>query len=127
MPVGSRDKNTSLSCGLSCPGQQPGAPDNSANPQAQTDPLAELSPENRALFDNLRQAAQQNDDAATVAAGKKLLTALKLDSSLIDFVTELTAGSAIETGETADALTLLKPFSAVHPDDWRTASHLARA
>ena len=107
-------------------GQQPPASADSANSQTQTDPLADLSPENRTLFDSLRQAAQQNDDAGTVAAGKKLLPALKPETQLFDFVTELTAGSAIETGDSAYALTLLKPFTAAHPDDWRTASLLAR-
>jgi len=92
----------------------------------QTDPLAGLSPENRELFDRLREAAQQNDDATTLATGKKLLPALEPGTPVCNFVTQLTAGSAVETGETAYALTLLKPFTDAHPDDWRAATLLAR-
>jgi hypothetical protein len=42
----------------------------------QGDPLAALSPESSALFDALRRAAQQNDDATTLETGKRLLPAL---------------------------------------------------
>ena len=108
-------------------GQQSAASSDPAAAQTLSDPLADLSPENRTLFDTLRNAAQQSDDATTLASGKKLLPALKQDTRLCDFVTRLTAGSAVETGDTAYALTLLKPFSDAHPDDWRAASLLARA
>ncbi len=102
------------------------APVSSENEQSQNDPLAELSPENRALFDALRRAAQQNNDATTLETGKKLLPALKPGTRLSDFVTQLTAGSAVETGDSAYALSILKPFTDAHPDDWRAASLLAR-
>ena len=92
----------------------------------QGDPLAALSPESSALFDALRRAAQQNDDATTLETGKKLLPALTPGTPLRDFVSQLTAGSAVETGPTAYALTLLKQFTDAHRDDWRAASLLAR-
>lgn len=108
-------------------GQNPAASSNSAAQQSGGDPLAGLSPENRTLFDTLRHAAQQNDDATTLAAGKKLLPALNPGTPLCDFVTQLTAGSAVETEDIAYALSLLKPFTDAHPEDWRAASLLARA
>ncbi len=108
-------------------GQQPSASSDSSTANAQDDPLASLNPENRTLFDTLRKAAQQGDDATTLASGKKLLPALTPGTRLCDFVTQLTAGSAIETGDAAYALTLLKPFTDAHPDDWHAASLLARA
>lgn len=109
-------------------GQPPAASTDSAGTaQTQEDPLAGLSPENRALFDTLRKSAQRNDDAVTLETGKRLLPALKPGTPLCDFVTLLTAGSAVETGDNAYALTLLKPITDAHPDDWRAASLLARA
>lgn len=108
-------------------GQQSAASTDSATAQAQSDPLANLSPENRALFDAVSKAAQQGDDAATLASGKKLLPALKPGTSLCDFVALLTAGSAVEMGDSAYALSLLKPLTDAHPDDWRSASLLVRA
>src|SRR5215472_5393634 len=108
-------------------GQEPAASTGSANGQAADDPLADLSPENRALFDALRNASQQNDDAAALEAGKKLLPALKPGTRLGDFVAHVTAGSAVETGDTAYALSILKPLAEAHPDDWRAAALLARA
>lgn len=95
--------------------------------QSQSDPLADLNPDGRALFDTLRRAAQQGDNAATLEAGKKLLPALKQGTDLCDFVTHLTAEAALETGDAAYTVTLLKPITAAHPDDWRTGSMLARA
>jgi hypothetical protein len=107
-------------------GQDPASSTDSATAQTQSDPLAGLSPENRVLFETLREAAQQNDDATTLASGKKLLPSLKQGTRLCDFVTQLTAGSAVETGDTVYALSLLKPFTDTHADDWRAASLLAR-
>jgi Flp pilus assembly protein TadD len=116
-----------LSVAGSLQGQQAAAGGDSATAQAQTDPLAGLSPENRELFDTLRKSSQQNDYAAVVAAGRKLLPVLKQGTPVSDFVTQLTAASSIETGESGYALTLLKPYSDAHPDDWRAAAGLARA
>lgn len=108
-------------------GQEPAAPADTVPGQQNSDPLAALSPENRALFDQLRNAAQQGDDTAALATGRKLLPALTPGTRLYDFVTQITAGSAVETGDDAYALTVLKPFTDTHPDDWRAASLLARA
>jgi hypothetical protein len=107
-------------------GQESPATTKSATGQTQSDPVADLSPENRQLFDSLRKASQENDDAATLASGKKLLPALQPGTPLSDFVTRLTTGAAVETGDTAYALNRLKPFTDAHPDDWRAASLLAR-
>lgn len=90
-------------------------------------PLADLSPENRALFDAVRDAAQHGRDADALADGRKLLSALNPGSPLAGFITQLTAGAAIETGETSYALTLIKPFAEAHPKDWHAAALLARA
>ena len=57
-------------------GQQPAISADSPTAQMRGDPLAALSPESRALFDALRRAAQQNDDATTLETGKRLLPAL---------------------------------------------------
>jgi hypothetical protein len=59
------------------PGQQPAVSTDSATAQTQSDSLDGLSLENRTLFDTLRKVAQQNDDATTLASGKRLLPALK--------------------------------------------------
>lgn len=107
-------------------GQQPAAFRGTTG-QSQSDPLAELSSENRSLFEELRTAAQQNDDATTLETGKKLIPALTPGTGLCDFVTGLAAGAAVEMGDTAYALTLLKPLTERHPDDWRSAALLARA
>lgn len=107
--------------------QQAQAPADAAAAQSGSDPLAGLSPENRELFAALRNAARLNDDATALKEGKKLLPALTPGTALCDFVTQLTAGAAVETGDTAYALSLLKPMAAAHPEDWRAASLLARA
>lgn len=88
--------------------------------------MAELSPENRGLFDAIREAAQQGHDADVLASGKKLLPALKPGTPLADFVTQITADAALETGDIAYALTLIKPFTYTHPADWRSAALLVR-
>lgn len=94
--------------------------------QASSDPLAGLSPENRALFDAVREAAQKGNDAVVLENGKKLLPALKTGTPLADFVTHLTANAATEAGETSYALSLIKPLVDAHPQDWRSAALLAR-
>ena len=99
----------------------------SATAQTGSDPLAGLTPENRELFEALRNAARLNDNATALAEGKRLLPALTPGTPLCDFVTELTAGSAVETGDRAYALSLLKSFTISHPEEWRAASLLARA
>jgi len=115
-----------LNMALKLPAQQPAAPIDTENPQAHQDPLAELSPENRALFNSLRDAAQQGRDSDVVACGKRLLPALKSGTPLADFVTQLTGTSALETGETNYALGLMKPLADAHPNDWRAAAILTR-
>jgi len=88
----------SLSAGRQLSAQQAVIPDGREKPQAHHDPLAELTPENRALFDALRDAAQQGNDADVLANGKKLLPALQKDTPLADFVTVITANAATENG-----------------------------
>jgi hypothetical protein len=116
-----------LIAALCLPAQQPPARDDAENVRVNSGSLADLSPENRALFDAVRDAAQQGRDADVLADGRKLLPALKPDSPLANFVTQLMAGSAIETGETSYALTLLRPYADAHPKDWRAAALLVRA
>jgi hypothetical protein len=108
------------------PAQQAIAPGGTGTAQPHENPLAELSPENRALFDALRDAAQKGHDADVLENGKKLLPALKPDTPLANFVTQITAGSALETGEASYALSLLKPFADTHPQEWHAATLLAR-
>ena len=115
-----------LTIALVLPAQQPTSMASTANPQAHQDPLAELSPENRELFNTLREAAQQGRDSDVVASGKKLLPALKPGTPLGDFVAQLTGTSALEVGETNYALSLMKPLADAHPDNWRVAAILAR-
>ncbi len=106
--------------------QQAAAPTGTGSLQAQHDPLADLSPENRALFDALREAAQQGHDADVLANGKKLLPALQTNTPLADFITQITAQAATETGDISYALTLIKPFVDAHPEDWHAAAILVR-
>lgn len=106
--------------------QQTVAPDTAQKPQEHPDPISELTPENRALFDALREAAQHGRDADVLTNGKKLLPALQTGTPLADFVTQLTAGSAVETGDTDYALTLIKPLVDAHPKDWHAAALLVR-
>jgi len=108
------------------PAQQTAAPAGTGNTQAHEDPLAELSLENRVLFDTIREAAQQGRDADVLADCKKLLPVLKPGTQLADFVTQLAAGAALETGEASYALTLIKPFVDTHPKDWHAAALLVR-
>jgi hypothetical protein len=112
---------------LCLPAQQQPAGDNAEHVRVNNDALADLSPENRAAFDALRDAAQQGRDADVLANGRKLLPALKPDSPLANFVTQLTAGAALETGETSYALTVLRPYAEAHPKDWHAAALLTRA
>jgi hypothetical protein len=116
-----------LIAALCLPAQQQPARDDAENVRVNSDSLADLTPENRALFDAVRDAAQQGRDADVLVDGRKLLSALKPDSPLSDFVTQLTAGAAIETGDTSYALTLIKPLADAHPKYWRAAAMLARA
>jgi hypothetical protein len=106
--------------------QPPAATSGAESAQQQHDPLADLSQENRALFDAIREASQQDRDADVLANGKKLLPALQVNTRLADFVTEITAIAAVETGDLSDALTLIKPFVDAHPKDWRALSTLVR-
>ena len=94
--------------------------------QSQHDPLADLIPENRALFEALRAAAQQGRDSDVLENGKKLLPTLQTGTPLADFVTYLTANAATEAGETNYALALIKPLVDAHPKDWRSAALLVR-
>jgi hypothetical protein len=98
----------------------------SEHPRPQSDPLADLSVENRALFDALHDAVQTGRDADAAADGKKLLASIPPNTRLADFVTQVTAGSALETGDTASALTLIKSLADAHPNDWHAATLLAR-
>ena len=106
--------------------QQAVAPADTGRLQVQKDPLAELTPENRALFDALRESARQGHDADVLTNGKKLLPALQTGTPLAEFVTQLTANAATETGDTSYALTLIKPLVDTHPNDWRASTLLAR-
>jgi hypothetical protein len=116
-----------LIAALCLPAQQQPARDDAENARGNSGSLADLSPENRALFDAVRDAAEQGRDADVLADGRKLLPALKPDSPLANFITQVTAGAAIETGDTSDALTLIKPLADAHPKDWHAAALLARA
>jgi hypothetical protein len=116
-----------LIAALCLPAQQQPARDDTEDVRVSSDTLTNLSPENRALFDAVRDAAQQGRDADVLVDGRKLLSALKPDSPLANFVTQLTAGAAIETGDTSYALTLIKPLADAHPKYWRAAALLARA
>jgi len=109
------------------PAQQQPARDDAENVRLGQDALADLSPENRAVFDALGDAAQQGRDADVLKDGRILLSVLRPDSPLANFVALLTAGSAVETGETSYALALLKPFTNAHPKNWRAAALLVRA
>lgn len=116
-----------LIAGLCLPAQQQPARDDAENVHVNSDSLADLSPENRALFDAVRDAAQQGRDADVLADGRMLLSALKPDSPLANFVTQLTAGATIETGEASEALGLIKPLADAHPKYWRATALLVRA
>ena len=119
-----------LWAGLSSTGflsaQQAAAPAGQDQAQTPSDPLAGLSPENVALFNALREAAQKGNDADVLANGRKLLPALQAGSDLADLVTQVTANAAAEVGETSYALSLAKPFFDAHHEDWRSAALLAR-
>lgn len=116
-----------LSFGIPLQALQSAAPSGSAHTQPQSDPLADLSVENRALFDALRDAVQTGRDADVVADGKKLLVSIPPNTRLAEFVIQVTAGSALETGDSASALALIKPLADAHPEDWHAAALLARA
>ncbi len=112
------------------PAQQPATPDGTQNNQtlnnSQSDSLSDLSVQNRALFDSIRDAAQTGRNADLLADGKKLLPALRPDSQLANFVAQLMAQAALDTGDKSYALTLVKPIADAHPDDWHAAALLGR-
>ncbi|MGD0733555.1 MAG: hypothetical protein ABR976_00345 [Terracidiphilus sp.] len=106
--------------------QQAASPDATGKPQDIHDQIAQLTPDDRIMFDALRAAVEQEHDAEVLSIGKKLLPALKTDTLLSDFVTQITAGAAVEIGETDYALTLTKPSVDAHPKDWHSAALLVR-
>lgn len=109
------------------PAQQAVASDKAEKSQTKNDDaLAALSPENRALFNAMREASQQGRDADVLANCKKLLPALTPGTRLADFVAQRGAEAALEIGETSYAMTVMKPLTAAHPDDWRAGALLAR-
>ena len=114
----------SATCELSA--QQTAAPAAAGNSQSLQDLIAELPPEQHALFNALREAVQEGHDTDVLADGKKLLLGLQTNTSLADFVTQITAGAAIETGDTSYSLALIKPFVDAHPKDWHAAALLVR-
>jgi hypothetical protein len=116
-----------LNAALCLPAQQKPVRDDAESIRVDDSSLAALSPQNRALFDAVRDAADQGRDGDVLPDARKLLAALNPDSPLADFVKLLTAGSAVETGETSYALTLIGPFVEAHPKNWRAAALLARA
>jgi hypothetical protein len=106
--------------------QQAVAPSDSGRLQAQNDPLAELSPENRALLNALREAVKRDDLTDILANGRILLPALKPGTVQTDAIMKLTAQAALETGDMNYALTLIKPLAELPPTDWVAAELLAR-
>jgi hypothetical protein len=74
----------------------------------------------------MRDADQTGRNADLLADGKKLLPELRPDSRLANYVTQLMAQAALETGDNSYALTLIKPLAITHPDDWHAAALLAR-
>jgi hypothetical protein len=94
--------------------------------QTPSNPLAELSPENRALFDALREAVKRDNLTDILANGRILLPALKPGNVRSDAILKLTTQAALETGDTNYALTLIKPLAELPPTDWVAAELLAR-
>jgi hypothetical protein len=106
--------------------QQGDAPTQSQKAEGQSDPAAELSPENRGLFQAMLKAVHSGDDAETLADCKKLLPSLQPGTRLSKFVTQVAATSATDVGEDSYALSLILPVTSAHPDDWQAAALLAR-
>lgn len=88
--------------------------------------MAGLSPEVHDQFNQLRQAVQKQQNAEVYTLGKKLLAALPPDTRLANFVTQITAGAALDIGNIDSALALTKPLANTHPTDWHAATLLAR-
>lgn len=112
---------------MGLPAQQPPVRENAESVQLNQSSFADLSPENREIFDALRDAGQQGRDADVLKNGRILLSSIKLGTPLADFVIEVTAGGAIETGDLTYALALLEPYTIAHPRYWHAAALLARA
>jgi hypothetical protein len=106
--------------------QQPVAPTDSGKLQVQNDPFAELTPENRALLNELREAVKRYDFNVILANGKILLPALKPGTVQTNAIMKITAQAALETGDTNYAFTLIKPLAELPPTDWVAAELLAR-
>jgi len=107
--------------------QKPPARDDAESVQLNQDSFADLSPENREVFNALRDATQQGRDADVLKEGRILLSSLQPGTPLAKFVVLVTAGEAIETGDVGYARTLLEPYTEAHPRDWHAATLLARA
>jgi len=108
------------------PAQQASTPADKDHAQPQSDPPAELSPENSSVLNALREAVKKYNMTDILADGRVLLPALKPGTVMFDGVIKLTAQAALETGDTNYALTLIKPLAELPPTDWVAAELLAR-
>jgi hypothetical protein len=108
------------------PAQQAPTPAEKDHAQTPSDPLAEMTPENHALFYAFREAIKKENLGDALDNGRKLLPALRPGTELANIVTKLTAQAALETGDTSYALTLIKPMEEFPRTDWVAAEILAR-
>jgi hypothetical protein len=108
------------------PAQEAGAPAGGEKSQAHGDPLAELSPADRALFDQAGKAFQQEEDSEANESYRKLLPHLNGGSALQIYVAKIASESAPNIGDKAFALDTLRPIAEANANDWQAASLLAR-
>ena len=103
------------------------AQSNSAPPansrESTQDMVAKLNPQQKQQFDDSIKAYREQRYGDAFAIQKQLLKELAGDPILSKFASE----AALHTGDTAFALSTLRPIAQADPDDWQAASMLTRA
>ena len=86
---------------------------------AQSDPLAGLTPEQKATFATVSKEFAGQHFAEALTGLKPLLAAVPEGSPAKILLTKYTAEAAINTGDRELAFALLRPVQAAFPNDWQ--------
>jgi hypothetical protein len=102
------------------------APSSAPHHTTQSDPLAELGIEERALYDAGMDARKQGREADFYAAFKKLLPKVNQGTHLGSYIADYFAETALNLGQKDEACEVLTPLAAKDPANWRTQALMAR-
>jgi hypothetical protein len=87
------------------------------------DLIAKLNPQQKQQFDDAGKAYREHRFADSFAIHRLLLKDFPGDPILLKFAGE----TAIQSGDSAFAVNMLKPLAQADPDDWQAAALLTRA